>query len=159
MLHAAVKQPYIESGFPPALANRIAMLPRLFPALDVVETAAHRHTSAERVSKIYFGLGKVLELTWLRTEVEGLSVDGQWHAHARGNLRSELLGHHNSLVDRVLQAAGRSDDPLASWLAKNEEAVQRVLEMLQDMRSLPATDYATLAVAVRSLKELIDNTA
>ena len=38
----AAKQPFIDGGFPEALANRIAMLPRLFPALDVVETAAQR---------------------------------------------------------------------------------------------------------------------
>jgi glutamate dehydrogenase len=64
--------PYVESGFPTALAKRIAMLPMLFPALDVVETAAQRKTSAERVSRIYFGLGEVLDLKWLRAEVEAL---------------------------------------------------------------------------------------
>jgi len=152
-------QPYIESGFPPELARQIAMLPMLFPALDVVETAAQRRTSADRVSRIYFGLGEALELSWLRAEVEALKVDGQWHAHARGNLRSELLGHHNSLVDRVLGSTGRSRDPVSSWLEHNADAVVRVKDMLQDMRSLPAMDYATVAVAVRSLEQLIDNTA
>ena len=108
---------------------------------------------------IYFGLGKVLELSWLRSEVETLGVEGQWHAHARANLRSELLSHHNSLVDRVLQKAGRASDPVAAWLEANESSVQHVREMLHDMRNLPAMDYATLAVAVRSLQQLIDDTA
>jgi len=154
----AAMQPYVESGFPSALARRIAMLPMLFPALDVVETAAQRRTPAERVSKIYFGLGEALELKWLRAEVEALKVEGQWHAHARGNLRSELLSHHNSLVDRVLETGGKARDPVASWIEKNEKEVHRVMDMLHDMRSLPAMDYATLAVAVRSLAQLIEMT-
>ncbi len=154
----SLMRPYVESGFPSAVARRIAMLPMLFPALDVVETAAQRRTSPERVSKIYFGLGEALELKWLRSEIEGLKVEGQWHAHARGNLRSELLNHHNQLVDRVIESCGRSRDPVAAWLDRNEAEVHRVEEMLHDMRSLPTMDYATLAVAVRSLGQLIETT-
>ena len=152
------KKSFTDAGFSPELAGRAAMLPRLFPALDVVETAAQRRTSAERVSGIYFGLGEALELTWLRTQVEALSVDGQWHAHARGNLRNELLNHHNSLVDLVLQSTGRTTDPVTRWMENNESSVHRVREMLQDMRNQSAMDYATLAVAVGSLKQLIDST-
>jgi len=155
----ATMQPYVESGFSRKLAMRIALLPMLFSALDVVETAAQRRTSPERVSLIYFGLGEVLELKWLRSEVEALKVDGQWHAHARGNLRSELLSYHNRLVGRVLASNGRSKDPVAAWLEANEESVRSVMDMLHDMRNQPAMDYATLAVAVRSLSKLIDNTA
>jgi glutamate dehydrogenase len=154
----AVMKPYLDSGFPQALARRIAILPMLFPALDVVETSAQRRTSPERVSKIYFGIGEALELKWLRAEVEGLKVEGQWHAHARGNLRSELLSHHNELVGRVLGTCGRARDPVGAWLQANEESVHLVRDMLHDMRNLPAMDYATVAVAVRSLGQLIENT-
>lgn len=155
----AAMAPYLEAGFPEALARRIAILPTLFPALDVVETAAQRKTSTERVSRIYFGLGEALDLKWLRAEVEALKVEGQWHAHARGNLRSELLAFHNDLVDLVLRSSGRAKDPLAAWLDKNEKEVGRVKEMLHDMRGLPATDYATLAVAVRTLEQLLKTAA
>jgi glutamate dehydrogenase len=151
--------PYVESGFPTALAKRIAMLPMLFPALDVVETAAQRKTSAERVSRIYFGLGEVLDLKWLRAEVEALKVEGQWHAHARGNLRSDLLSHHNKLVDRVIATCGSARDPVSCWVDLNEEHVGRVKDMLHDMRGVPSMDYATLAVAVQSLGQLIQTTA
>ena len=36
--------------------------------------------------------------------------------------------------------------------------VDRVIEMMQDMRKLPNMDYATLSVAVRSLGQLISAT-
>jgi glutamate dehydrogenase len=152
-------QPYLESGFPEDLARRVAVLPMLFPSLDVVETAAQRKTPVERVSQVYFGLGDELEFKWLRAEVEVLKVEGQWHAHARGNLRSELLSHHKLLVDRVLKSGGRSKDPVAKWLEDHADAVRGVKEMLQDMRGLPNMDYATLAVAVRSIGQLIEDTA
>ncbi|MDX1554985.1 MAG: NAD-glutamate dehydrogenase, partial [Xanthomonadales bacterium] len=154
----AVMQPYLDSGFPKDLAKRIATLPMLFPSLDVVETAAQRSTPPDRVSRIYFGLGEALEFKWLRAEVEALKVEGQWHAHARGNLRAELLAHHKELVDRVLKKFGKAKDPVGDWMSAHDHEVARVKDMLADMRNLPSMDYATLAVAVRSLGQLLEST-
>ena len=59
-------QPYIEGGFSSKLADQVVMLERLFPALDVVETAARRRTDVNRVARVFFGLGKALDLKWLK---------------------------------------------------------------------------------------------
>ena len=48
-------------------------------------------TDVLRVATVYFGLGDRLGLKWLRDSVEKLPVAGQWHAHARGSLRDELV--------------------------------------------------------------------
>ena len=152
-------QPYLEGGFPAELAHRTAILPLLFPALDVVETAAQQDTSADRVSRVYFGLGELLQFKWLRSEVEALKVEGQWHAQARSELRAELLKHHKALVDRVLEGYGDAPDPVAEWIQQHQSEVERLQEMLSDMRSQPPMDYATMSVAIRSLGQMLDNTA
>jgi glutamate dehydrogenase len=152
-------QPYIDGGFPRKLAERTVMLERWFPALDVVETAASRRSDVNRIADIFFGLGEVLELKWLREQVEALDVVGQWHAISRANLRGELFTQHNRLVECVLQTAGRKRNPLAAWMDQHAERIDVVHRVLRKMKNEGAMDYATISVAVRSLAQLADDTA
>ncbi len=147
-------QPYVEGGFPAALAERTAMLDRLFPTLDVVETAARRRIDVTRVARVFFGLADRLELAWLRQQVEGLVVIGRWHALSRAGLRDELFTQHNRLVECVLRSAGRKRDPVGAWLTEHEEAVRALAKMLTNMKEHGEMDYATLSVAIRALGEL-----
>ena len=147
--------PLIEGGMPKALAQRAASLHLLYPALDVVETAALRHTDELRVAAVFFGLGDDLGLKWLRASVENLSVESQWHVHARGNLRDELYIQHRRLAGRVLEACPDARDPVGRWLQDNAEHVERVSLMLKDMQRLPSMDYAIVSVAVSSLDQLL----
>ena len=41
----------------------------------------------------------------------------------------------------------------------NEHSVKRVVDMLDDMKNHSDMDYATIAVAVRSLAQLVKDTA
>ncbi len=151
-------EPLIVGGMPTALANRAASLHLLYPALDVVETAARRKTDVLDVATVFFGLGDSLGLKWLRGSVERLPVEGQWHAHARGNLRDELYSQHRRLADRILEAFPDEKKPVRRWLKDNAEDVERVSVMLSDMQSLPSMDYAIVSVAVRSLDQLLHAT-
>jgi glutamate dehydrogenase len=147
--------PFIEGGMPKTLANRAASLHLLYPALDVVETAALRETDVLRVAAVFFGLGDDLGLKWLRASVEKLPVESQWHVHARGNLRDELYLQHRKLAGKVLEAFPDDKDPIGKWLEANTESIQRFSLMLKDMQGLPSMDYAIVSVAVSSLDELI----
>ncbi len=154
-LHIAEEQAYIEGGFSPALARRTVLLHSLFPVLDVVETAAQRKMEVESVARVYFGLGESLRLKWLREQFEILPVEGQWHALARANLRDELFSIQNSLVEHILREQGNRRDAVARWSAKHASDVDKVVSMMNNMASLPAMDYATASVAVRSLGALV----
>ncbi|MCP4048090.1 MAG: NAD-glutamate dehydrogenase [Gammaproteobacteria bacterium] len=147
--------PLIEGGMPKTLANWAASLHLLYPALDVVEMAARRKTDVSSAATVFFGLGKSLGLNWLRRSVEKLSVEGQWHALARGNLRDELYSQHRMLAGRVLEAFPNEKDPLKRWLKDNAADVERISIMLKDMQTLGAMDYAVASVAVRSLDQLL----
>jgi glutamate dehydrogenase len=152
-------QPYLDGGFPKILAKRTVVLEYLFPALDVVETAVRRETDVQRVARVFIDLGESLDLRWLRRQVESLEVVGQWHARARANLRDELLTQQNLLVERVLQSTGQEDDAVAAWMGDNEQNVRQVVDMMQNMKKHADMDYATMAVAVRSLAQLVNESA
>ena len=151
-------EPLIADGMPKNLAMQAASLHLLYPALDVVETAARRNADVASVATVFFGLGDSLGLKWLRESVEKLPVEGQWHANARGSLRDELYSQHRRLAGRVLEAYPDEKDPVKTWMSANGEAVERVTLMLTDMQGLPAMDYATASVAVRSLEGLLAQT-
>ncbi|MDX1461146.1 MAG: NAD-glutamate dehydrogenase, partial [Xanthomonadales bacterium] len=154
------EEPLIEGGIPEALARQVALMPMLAPALDVVATAADRELPVQLVAGIYFSIGERLGLKWFRSHVEALTVKGQWHAHARGNLRDELFAHHRLLVERILDNGFDDEnvDLVDRWLQRHHDDVARVTEMVEDMRNLANMDYATLSVAVRSLSHLISAT-
>ncbi len=150
------KQDSLEAGMPENLANRIAILEFLLPALDVVETAAQRNMDVKDVAQVYFSLGELLHLKWLREQLENLPVKGQWHAHARAILRDELFSRHNQLVDSILRESGRNKDAVNKWMNKHEARVKPVINFMNEMADLPEMDYATLSVAVRSLGQMLD---
>jgi glutamate dehydrogenase len=151
-------QPYVDGGFSRKLARHTVMLQRLFPTLDVVETAARRRTDVNLVAKVFFGLGDTLDLKWLRKQVESLNVAGQWHAVSRANLRDELFSVHNKLVERVLHSDGGNKEPVESWMETNQEALKPVRHMLSDMKKNAEMDYPTISVAVRALEQLVSET-
>jgi glutamate dehydrogenase len=151
--------PYVEGKFPQPLAEQIVMLERLFPALDVVETAARRRSDVARIAQVFFSLGELLDLKWLRRQVEALQVVGQWHAMSRANLRDELFTQQNRLVERVLQSGGRKRDPVTAWSEANAERLATMQKMLSHMKNHVEMDYPTIAVAVRSLGQLVDDSA
>ena len=157
-----IATPFTEGGFARALAHQIATLHLMVPALDVVAISAERKMHVAQVAKVHFGIGEALGLKWFRGHVEALSVEGQWHAHARGILRDELFAHHRQLVNRVLDVArsnrAAQEDPAGYWLTRHDVDVRRVTEMIKDMRNLTQMDFATLSVAVRSLGHMLSAT-
>ncbi|MDZ4730962.1 MAG: NAD-glutamate dehydrogenase [Xanthomonadales bacterium] len=151
------RQSCLEAGLPEQLASRIALLEFILPALDVVETAAQRKLAVQDVAEVYFRLGELLHLKWLREQLESLPVKGQWHAHARAILRDELFSHHNQLVDTILRESGRSKDAVSNWISKHQSRVNPVISFMKEMAALPEMDYATLSVAVRSLGQMLES--
>jgi glutamate dehydrogenase len=142
---------------PDALAQRVAHLEALVPALDLVEIAASTGLDVVAVADVYHTLGRRLDLHWLRNHVIALPRTTRWEAMARAALRDDVYTEHASLTAEVLKA---QDDPaprerLESWLTRNAAAVERCLQVLADIRTTAAPDLARLSVAVREIRNLI----
>jgi len=110
------------------------------------------------VGQVYFRLFDTLCLRWLRESVESLSVDKQWHAHARGNLRDDLFRYHRTLTRRILTEHRDAEDPIDAWFQHHVVAVSRTRAMLEEMRATANKDFATLHVAIHGLGQLLSST-
>ena len=149
----------LAAGFEPDFAHRLAALGCMYSALDVVDEARSLDLDVVEVGRTYFRLFDELCLRWLRENIENLSVEKQWHAHARGNLRDELFSHHRVLVRRILTEQRGSDEPITAWFDAHADAVARTREMLEEMRATSTLDFATMQVAIHGLGQLLSATA
>ena len=142
-------------GLPPGLAVRLARLPELRAALDMVEVAQQSGQPIASVASVFYELGESLDLEWLRDQIEALPVEGHWHAQARGSLLDELNHQHRALALQVLSLAGdrRGLSPVQAWLQRDNATLKYTRSMLAEILTQNA-DYPIASVAVRRLAQL-----
>jgi glutamate dehydrogenase len=140
---------------PEAIAARLATVPVLGAALDIVEVARESGQPVERVASIFFEVGQALEIDGLRRQIENLPVESRWHAQARGSLRDELAAQHRALATQVLAgAAADVAHPVAAWLERDDASLKFTLGMLAEIRT-QTVDYPIASVALRRLAQLV----
>ncbi|MGE5626320.1 MAG: NAD-glutamate dehydrogenase [Bacillota bacterium] len=148
---------YSDLDVPEPLARRIAAIPLLYSALDMVDVANGGKLPVEVVAKVYFHIGRELELDWLRARIEDLSVEGHWQAVARGTLREDLYAQQRELTAQALNGAqdGRSAmKQLEQWLTGHASRVQHANRVLADMKAAEIADFASLSVALQEIRKL-----
>ena len=152
---ACTQEKWEGLGMPAELSQRLARMPDLRAALDMVEVVQQSGQPMEKVARVFFELGEVLDLEWLRGQVEALPVEGHWHAQARGSLLDELGHQHRALALQVLGMAGATGDlsPVQAWLQRDDATLQHTRNMLAEILTQNA-DYPIASVAVRRLAQL-----
>jgi glutamate dehydrogenase len=151
---------FVGAGVPPALADRIGYLESILPALDLVDVAAATGLSFEEVTGVYFAIDDRLELHALRDRIAALPREERWEALARRALWEDLQSEHRTLTADVLRESenGPVGERVRTWIAHNAAAVERCMQVLADVKAGDASDLATLSVAVREIRNLIEAT-
>jgi len=150
------RQLYVNIGVPDSLAEQVALLPVMRPALDLVEVAKATGATVTRIADIYFSVAEATGLNWLREQIEKLAVDGQWQAAARHTLRENLYHIHRGLTAEVQQLAPDKDaeDAVEQWANDNARKVSHAKQVLKEMRASANMEFATLSVAVQEIRRL-----
>jgi glutamate dehydrogenase len=147
-----------EKGVDEHLAMHVASLAQMVAALDITEVAGETGREFAEVAAVHFQLGHQLQLHWLRDRILMLPRDDRWSALARSALRDDLYTLHRALTSAVLQADGLPDGDaekrVHAWI-ESSPAAERCLETLADIRVGRVFDMTTLPVAVREVRNLI----
>ena len=154
--HDATLAELAADGVPEKLARRVARLPLLESALDIVALSRSERAPVGEVARAYFDLGVALGLEWLHVEIDRLVVDGSWQATARTGLREAAMHAHRELTQQVLNTRGvkKSSERLARWSAARGEALTEWQRTLREMRAVGTADFATLTVGVDTVRSL-----
>jgi glutamate dehydrogenase len=148
---------YAARGVPETLAVRMVALDALYSTLDIVEVAGATRRPVELVAEIYFGLSTRLGLPWLRERIARLPGEAHWQMLAKGAMHDDLSGLQRTIAGEALTGGGElatRDQLLVAWQERNRRAIERVQQLLAELRAAPAADAAMLSVALRELRNL-----
>jgi glutamate dehydrogenase len=148
-----------SKGVPAALAHRIATLEPLHAGPDIVEVAANAAMAVAAAATVYYSIVEQLWCDWLHDRIDALEVAGHWQAVARRTLRDNLYSLERSLTAQAIEGR-KSDDPeaiVATWLAHRSVSIAHARQSIDDMRSLPGTDFATLSVALQAIRRIAES--
>ena len=147
---------YRQAGVPDPLAARIAALPFLTPALDIVSLALEHGVPVERVARRYFELGERYGLDELRARARAVPTDDAWEREAVAALQEDLASHQRKLTSSVLESTGEDDAPLTRWSETRRHAEQRLHERIVQLCSDASVSLAKLIVVNRDIRALIE---
>ncbi|TWA67081.1 glutamate dehydrogenase (NAD) [Azospirillum brasilense] len=147
---------YQEQGVPAELARRMAALPVLAAAPDLVRIAGRTGRGVADVAAVYFMLGRRFGLEWLRDKAAAAKAENHWQKQAVAALVDDLFAHQTALTTRVLEAVDQlpAEAPVEAWIAHRRPVVERVEQLLSELRTQPNVDLSMLAVANRQLRGL-----
>jgi glutamate dehydrogenase len=145
---------------PEALAQRIAALPILYAACDIVRIAQGGSLAGLDVGKAYFAVGARFGFDWLRRAAGLLPSDSAWDKLAVTAIVDDLYGHQGELTSRVVNGAGKLDATGANidiWAEGRRPLVARTDQLLGELQAAGTPDLAMLAVANRQLRAMVDS--
>ena len=148
----------VGAGVPRDLAQRVAALTPMSSALDIVEVTRRSEQDTALVASLYFRLGAVLELPWLRTQISQLRVQTHWHNLARTKLVYMLNDHHRALTAHILQTVKpykNTKKMYEQWAEVNQLAAHKYAQMLAELKAMAALDFPLLSIAVSGIGDLL----
>lgn len=153
--YAATRDRLVAADVPPELAGRVAGFNAARSAIDIVDLAGVTERPLSAVCDLYFELGDRLEITWIREQAEQLPHQGHWQAAARTSLREECYALQRRIAEAVIAASPKSRPSLEAWYSGKRGQAEHLQRVIQDMRGTGAVDFATLSVALQSLRRLV----
>ena len=147
-------------GVPAPLALRVAQLPVMGAAPDIVRIADAARRPVAQTAAVYFDLGSRFGIDALRAGALAIEPQSGWHRRALAAIVDDLNGHQSALTGRALEAAAAAppeaapDTVVAALVAQRPLAAERVRELLAELEKAGPPDLAMLAVANRALRGL-----
>jgi glutamate dehydrogenase len=146
-----------QAGVPAGLARRIAALPSMFAALDIVDVALDKVIPVEDVATVYVGLGDRLSLSWLLECLGKVSVPSRWEQRHRAAMHDEVYQHRRALTSAVLgfvEAAGGPAPAVALWSEANRQGLDRLARLRAEVESAGTVGLPMLGVVLGELRQL-----
>ena len=151
----------LKQDIPETLAARIAVMPAMFSALDIIAAASSTAQDLETVARCYYAIGDKLDLFWFRQQIKKHKVSNNWEALARAAFRDDLDRQQHNITIALLRNAGSADfiaedvhtwlDP---WLTNNIILIQRWQQVIAELKTSVTSEFTMFAVALRELFEL-----
>lgn len=155
--YRALSRRWQETGVEPALAEAVACALQGSTTLGIIHAACETEAPLLQVAELYFEMGERLELDWFSGQILASKVDNEWQALARDTYLEDLEWQQRTLAVgalRYLDEAGTLEGCLEAWEQQQSMLLSRWQDMLTELHTTDAPDFAMYAVAVRELLDL-----
>jgi len=148
---------YILAGVPRSLAESVSTAEQAYTGLGVIQAATEAEAPLLEVAELYFRMGESLELDWFSNLIVSANVDNEWQALARDTYLEDLEWQRRRLAVGALRHVCEKRDMclcMDRWLEEEDLLIIRWKQMLTELHSTDAPDFAMFAVANRELLDL-----
>jgi glutamate dehydrogenase len=149
----------ITEGVPSELAKSISICEILFTSLDIVEVATKHQFAVTDVAKVYYALDSLLELDWLRMQMNSYIIENQWDELARSRFRDDLEKAQSKLSVSVLNLKSKKivdkpfEERINAWLKVSKHLIDRWQNLITEIKSSTNVDFVTYSVVLRELAD------
>ncbi|MBE9538105.1 MAG: NAD-glutamate dehydrogenase [Proteobacteria bacterium] len=148
---------YILAGVPRKLAETVSTAEQAYTGLGIIQAATETESPLLEVAELYFRMGEILELDWFGSLIVAAKVENEWQALARDTYMEDLEWQQRKLATGALRHVCEKRDMalcMERWHTDEEALISRWKQMLSDLHSTDAPDFAMFAVANRELLDL-----
>ncbi len=148
----------IKKGVPSDLAGTVAALNLIAAGFDLVMIADETGLPLDRISRIYYQLGHRLGIAWLRDSARQMPSASHWQKQATSAIIDDLYALQADLALGVIRNGGgkkaKEKDMIGEWVAERAAPMERIDQLIAELKALNAVDLSMLAVANRRLRGL-----
>ncbi len=146
-------------GVPKDLAGRIAVLPFLAPAFDILRLARDGQDSIPAVARLYFHLGGRFGFDWLSAAAARIEPTSSWQRQALEAMADEASRLLCRLATQVIDLAGVSpaaDALIEAWSEARQADVVLLESLIDEARKADGADIAMLTVILGQMRRLAE---
>ena len=147
----------VAEGVPPVLARRHAFQSELVHGPDIIAVAHATGRSVLEVARGFFLLGERLEIDWLESQLETMSVGTRWQRWAQQSMEDDLFNLRRQLAEVALAECGPLpiDEAVEKFLESRAEPLGRLQRFMRGLAVDGMSDLAQLTVALRQIRALV----
>lgn len=156
----------LQDGLPKDMARRIATIPMLGAACDVIRIANECKADIVTTALTYFEVGEYFRTSPMRAKARALRSDDRWAAEVISNVVDRLYDVQSALTIRVLKdrlkggksGAGRKEivSLLTQWLNTRSAEIASIEQVLLDVEKTTVPEISMLIVAEQRIRSLVE---
>ncbi len=152
---------FVQDGIPDDLAHKIALMPVLSSACDIIRISSEQGMDMKNTARTYFELGERFHLDWMRQKARFLPHEDHWQSEAANGLMDQLYSSQAGMTVRILRDVNgkgkkmpKGQSMVDLWAEKHAHQLKQLDGLFVDLRRAGTVDLTMLTVAEQRLRSL-----
>ena len=143
-----------DAGFGDTLSMRLAQVPLMPLALDVLLVAEGADVPFERASSAFFGLTEAFRIGRIEAAADALGVTDYYDGLALARARDAIARARIAMTVAALKREPDADAPVHAWLKEDASRIDRARAQIADMVEGGTLSVSRMTVAANLLGDL-----